>query len=557
MLVCDTEWPAIVAGRLSYGKCPVKTLVRDLVASCLLLSITGAFAADVPDSVNIAKARERGRSPQFQWVAWTTDAFARAKSERRFILLDCAAEWCHWCHVMDETTYLDPEIGRVLSNRFVAIRVDIDARPDLAERYGDWGWPATIIFSPDAEEIGKFRGYLAPEELKGALADIEHANPKDAAHAASDPSAPVDALAWIGVSVTRDMDGWYDPDEGGWGRRQKAALGANVEFELRRAIHGDPHALPRAAFSLEKQRALIDPVWGGVYQYSAATNWNEPHFEKLMAYQAANLEGCARGYQATSNEMFLADARKIDSYLEGFLTSTNGTFFATQDADLNAHEKGKPFVDGHRYYALDDAGRRKLGIPRIDTHVYARENGLAIAALCTLYEVTHDEAVLKRARRAADAILASHVTDDGSVWHDADRKTGPFYLADAAAFGWGVTRLGMVTNEARYRDAARRIALATAKNFEDAKSGGCFEHTVDPNAAGVFTQRQCPFVHNVVCGRFFASLATLTGDNTWQEKSRRILAAIATPGTLDEQGRMVGDYLLALDEADAYSWPAK
>jgi len=533
---------------------PVRTLVRGLIASCLLLFITAAFAADVPDSVNIAKARERGRNQQFQWVAWSTNAFDQAKQERRFILLDCAAEWCHWCHVMDATTYLDPDIGRILSNRFVAIRVDIDARPDLAERYGNWGWPATIIFSPDAEEIGKFRGYLAPEELKSALADIEHANSKDVARAAADPSAPVDALGWVGTRVTRDMDEWYDPDEGGWGRRQKAALGANVEVELRRAAHGDSNALQRAVFSLEKQRALIDPVWGGVYQYSAATNWNQPHYEKLMMYQAANLEGCARGYQATSNETFLADARKIDGFLEKFFTSTNGTFFATQDADLNAHEKDKPFVDGHTYYALDDAGRRKLGIPRVDTHVYARENGLAIAALCTLYETTQDETVLKRARRAADAILASHVTADGSVWHDADRKTGPFYLADAAAFGWGLVRLAAVTDDAKYRDAAERIALATASNFEDATSGGYFEHTPDENAVGVFALRQQPFVHNVMCARFFAGLSKLNGEAIWRTRTERILSAIATPRILDNQGRMVGDYLLALDDIGAYSW---
>jgi uncharacterized protein YyaL (SSP411 family) len=532
----------------------MKIFTRGLGAIILLASRAGVFAADVPDSVNIARARERGRKQQFQWVAWSDESFALAKREHRFILLDCAAGWCHWCHVMDETTYADPDIGRTLSNRFVAIRVDIDARPDLAERYGAWGWPATVIFSPEAEELGKFRGYLSPDELKSALAGIERANPKDAKRVVADPSAPEDALAWISTRVTRDMDDWYDPREGGWGRQQKAPTGANVEFELRRNAHGDSSALSRVVFSLEKQCVLIDPVWGGIYQYSAASNWNEPHFEKLMPFQAANLEASARAYQVTSNETFLADARKIDSYLEKFLTSTNGTFFATQDADLNAHEKDKPFVDGHTYYALDDAGRRQLGIPRIDTHVYARENGLAIAALCALYDVTHDEAVLKRARRAADAVLASHVTDDGSVWHDADRETGPFFLADAAAFGWGLARLAEVTGDVKYRNAAVRIGQAVVKDFVDERSGGCFEHTPDPNAAGVFTQRQQPFAHNVMCARFFVGLAKLTGDDSWRKRSRRILAAVATPRTLDDQGRMVGEYLLALDDAGAYSW---
>ena len=532
----------------------VKNFGRSRVGIFLLAFGCGVVAADVPDSVNIAKARERGRRQLFPWAAWSNETFALAKRERRFILLDCAAEWCHWCHVMDETTYVDPDVGRILNDRFVAIRVDIDARPDLAERYGAWGWPATVIFSPDAEEVGKFRGYLAPDELKAALADIVRANPKDTSRIAADPGAPDDALGWIGARVTRDMDEWYDPHESGWGRQQKAPLGANIEFEFRRAAHGDTNAFRRAAFSLEKQRALIDPVWGGIYQYSAASNWNEPHFEKLMTYQAANLEAAARGYQATSNGTFLADARKIDSYLEKFFTSSNGTFFATQDADVNAHEKNKPFVDGHAYYALDDAGRRQLGMPRIDTHVYARENGLAMAALSTLYEVTHDEAVLKRAHRAAAAILASHVASDGSVWHDADRKSGPFYLADAAAYGWGLVRLAAITNDTRYRDVAKGIGLATVKNFEDAKSGGYFEHTPDENATGVFTRRQRPFIHNVTCARFFAGLAKLTGDTVWRTRGQRILAAVATPRTLDDQGRMVGDYLLALDDLGAYSW---
>jgi len=200
----------------------MKNFGRRLVVLGFFLVTARVFAADVPDNVNISKAREKGRQQLFQWVPWTDENFARAKQERRFILLDCAAEWCHWCHVMDETTYLDPDIGRILSNRFVAIRVDIDARPDLAERYGAWGWPATVIFSPDAEELGKFRGYLAPEELKTALASIDRINPQTQSYVPPDPPATMDMLEWIGARVARDLDDWYDPNEGGWGRQQKA-----------------------------------------------------------------------------------------------------------------------------------------------------------------------------------------------------------------------------------------------------------------------------------------------------------------------------------------------
>src|SRR5262245_61477982 len=140
--------------------------------------------AETPNNVDIAVARAGGAKQTFTWENWAPETFARAARERRYILVDGAAEWCHWCHVMDETTYRDAEIGSALRERFVAIRVDIDERPDIAERYGEWGWPATIILSPDAEELGKFRGYLPPERLREILSEMTSA-------AASSTTAPV------------------------------------------------------------------------------------------------------------------------------------------------------------------------------------------------------------------------------------------------------------------------------------------------------------------------------------------------------------------------------
>jgi uncharacterized protein len=83
----------------------------------------------VLDSVDIALARTRGQKRLFEWQPLTKAAFEQARRERRYVLLNSAAEWCHWCHVMDATTYKDPNIGRVLRDRFVTIRVDVDARP--------------------------------------------------------------------------------------------------------------------------------------------------------------------------------------------------------------------------------------------------------------------------------------------------------------------------------------------------------------------------------------------------------------------------------------------
>src|SRR5690348_5959284 len=81
------------------------------------------------------------------WQPWSDDVFARAKRENKFVLMDLEAVWCHWCHVMDATTYRDPRVVALINQKYIAVKVDQDSRPDIANRYEDWGWPATVIFN--------------------------------------------------------------------------------------------------------------------------------------------------------------------------------------------------------------------------------------------------------------------------------------------------------------------------------------------------------------------------------------------------------------------------
>ncbi|MDC3954811.1 DUF255 domain-containing protein [Polyangium jinanense] len=517
----------------------------------------GLVREGTPDAVNLALARAKEKKQFFTWQSFSPETFARARAERKFILLDGAASWCHWCHVMDETTYLDERVGRLLHEKFVAIRVDIDERPDIGERYADWGWPATILLSPDAEEIGKYRGYLPPDELLPILEAIAQAD-AESGEKSPDPARIVpapEALPWIAARVSIDMDRYFDREQGSWGDFQKSPLGANVQFELRRAAHGDALALRRAVFTLEKQRAILDPVWGGIYQYSAGSTWTEPHYEKLMPYQAANLEAYAAAHKAAGRKDLLEDARGIARYLSTFLSNAEGGFLVSQDADVGAHEEGKPFIDGDVYYRLDDAGRRKLGIPRIDEHVYAYENGLAIAAMCTLFEASGDKDALARAERAAALVMASHVGQGGAVEHDAKNRSPVHYLADAAGFGRALVRLFEVTQNATYRDTALRIAETMEKTLLDEATGAYFAHTKDPSAVGVFARRERPFVSNTQAARFLAGLGRITGDQAFFTRAKRTLVAIGSPRGVAEQGRMVGEFLLALDEAGVFPWP--
>jgi uncharacterized protein YyaL (SSP411 family) len=332
------------------------------------------------------------------WRAWDDDLFARATAEKRFVILDLEAVWCHWCHVMEKTTYADPEVRELLSARYLPVRVDQDANPDLSSRYGDWGWPATIVFGPDGTEIAKIRGYIEPERMQALLkAVIDDPSPGPSVGEAFEVKPATSAFLTKAqhAELTKTFDGSYDETLGSWGENQKYIDADSLDLAIANAETGDATATKRARQTLDAAIALIDPVWGGVFQYSEAGSWNRQHFEKIMSFQAQYLRQYSQAYALWKDPKHLAAARDVERYLTSFLLGQDGAFYVSQDADLD-HD-----TDGHRYYALPDAERRKLGLPRIDKNRYARENGWAISGLTAYYDVTSDPKVLAIAERAA------------------------------------------------------------------------------------------------------------------------------------------------------------
>jgi uncharacterized protein YyaL (SSP411 family) len=153
---------------------------------------------------------------------------------------------------------------------------------------------------------------------------------------------------------------------------------------------------------LDRQRKLIDSVWGGVYQYSDSGDWDHPHFERLLQFQAENLRMYGLAYAAWHDPADLQAAHDIHRYLRAFLTSPDGAFYVSQDADV------VPGEHGGEYFALGDAERRKRGLPRVDTHLYARETAgpylgdtvAASRAFLALYGATGERRWLTRTEDA-------------------------------------------------------------------------------------------------------------------------------------------------------------
>jgi len=354
--------------------------------------------------------------PQIDWQPWSDSIFEKARKERRFVLLDLGAVWCHWCHVMEEVTYRDPKVIELIRQRYVAVRVDQDARPDLSNRYEDYGWPATVVFNADGSEIVKRQGYIPPKPMAAllqAIIDDPSPGPSIVAELAPEQGSATGLKPEQRDKLRKVLRDRYDSKNHGWGTVQKYLDWDIVEYCQSEAAHREQDFERMARETLDAQRQLIDPVWGGVYQYSTDGDWKHPHFEKIMQMQAENLRSYAQAYALWKDPAYLEAARKIHDYLRSFLTGPDGAFYTSQDADLVQGEHSA------EYFSLSDGERRKRGLPRIDQHIYARENGWAINALATLYAVTGDDRALVDAIRAAEWIIANRSLADGGYRHDA------------------------------------------------------------------------------------------------------------------------------------------
>ncbi len=511
---------------------------------------TAACAAATGPSADTA-VPEAAAEPA--WEDWTRATFARAQAEKRIILINVVATWCHWCHVMEEETYADPQVAALLRDHFVTIRIDSDARPDIAERYRAWGWPATAVLSPDAQPILELRGYQNPRKFEALLQELvaERDAGKLARRGELPPEprptdASIDALRRLAKA---QLDAFYDEARGGWGEVQKYPFPGQMEHALVRGrIHGGDRWLKRATFTLEGWRQLVDPVWGGMYQYSLQRSWDHPHYEKITAIQGGAIFNFALAARTTGDDAWLEPARAIAGYMDAFMRSPEGGYFTSQDADLR--RPGKPSIVGADYYALPEAKRRALGIPRVDENVYADLNGHMIRGLAELYAASGDETVLAAAIAAAERVLATHRTDRGFLHGEQEALV---HLQDQAAMGLAFVALHRATADRRWLDEARALAELVCDTLQDRERGGFWAHTEDPEAVGVFAERRKPIAENALTARFLvATHRLLDGDGTIEtpflEAARRALVAVGDAKAVHAEGRIVDTYLLALEE---------
>lgn len=520
------------------------------IAGALVSAFVAAGCAHTSSSATRSENREELRT--VQWLPWEGATFDRARAERKLVVVSVQAGWCHWCHVMNATTYRDPQVLALFDAEIVAIRVDADARPDLAERFAEWGWPATIVLSPDATPAVELRGFQPTRTFLPLLSELVRELRQTGRLAHRTAPRRTDDPAVADLDATRgaareQLDGLYDARLGGWGTWQKYPFAAPVEFTwLRAQLEGDDTQRARALATLEGHARLIDRVWGGMYQYSVRGRWDAPHFEKIVPVQAGALESFADAYAYTGDARWLREAQEIVRYVDAMLSEADGGFYASQDADLGTHDvEPSRRMRGDRFYALDDAGRRALGVPHVDANVYARETAMLATAYLRLAAVRGDARLLERARRALERLSRTHF--ERGLFHHGATDRGVFHLSDQIEVARAYLALYEVSAEPIWLARLRELVARIRAEFEDTADGGFYAHTVDPAARGLFAERRKPLEDNARLARVLLSLARLDSSDALRDVAANALRAISSRSFVREHGRKIGDYAIALE----------
>lgn len=341
------------------------------------------------------------------WKKFDASIFAQAQKENKLILLNLEANWCHWCHVMHDSTYSNPKVIDYLNEHFIAIKADQDGYPELSQRYREYGWPATIFLNADGQDVVKRAGYIAPNLfLKLMKAIVEDPSPEKEANNYQPRN---------GGFKERLHDNFIealDYDKGGFSQAQKYVEFATFEYALTFPKDRKIQAWIKA--SMEGAKKLADPAWGGINQYSTHYDWEHIHFEKLLSIQARYIQLFVYHYALNGDDASLDYAKNIAQYSDRFLHQKNGLYANAQDADL---VKG---VHAEAYFALSDPERLQQGIPAIDEHTYTNNNAAFATSLLQLYYATSDITYLQSAQQIKKQLIQRE--NNGLYDHSTEKR---------------------------------------------------------------------------------------------------------------------------------------
>ena len=301
------------------------------------------------------------------WYPWGEKAFKKARDMNKPVFLSIGYSTCHWCHVMAHESFEDPEIGSLMNEVFVSIKVDREERPDLDNIYmtvcqlmtGTGGWPLTIMMTPDKKPF--FAGTYFPKEnmygrvgLKDIILNVKDIWDKKPDEISDSTDKIMDALQKISRTSSgneldenildntyKSLSDSFDDIHGGFGIAPKFPTTHNLLFLLRYwKRNQNERALNMVKETLDSMRngGIYDHVGFGFHRYSVDQKWLVPHFEKMLYDQAIIAMAYIEAFQATGEEKYRDTAQEIFEYVLRDMQSPEGGFYSAEDADSEGVE---------------------------------------------------------------------------------------------------------------------------------------------------------------------------------------------------------------------------
>lgn len=478
------------------------------------------------------------------WYPWCNEAFERAKREDKPIFLSIGYSACHWCHVLAKESFEDEEIAELLNKHFISVKVDKEERPDIDSVYmavcqaftGSGGWPTSIFMT--AEKKPFFAGTYFPKTTRGRMigmrellisinrawreerkALIEQA--EEIISQITDTSARAKAPDIdIADFAARQYELIYDSKYGGFGHAPKFPSPHNILFLLEYYERNKrASCLEMAEHTLTQmyRGGIFDHIGFGFCRYSTDKKFLAPHFEKMLYDNALLIIAYCKAYSITKKDLYLKIAEKTAQYILDEMTSFQGGFFSSQDAD-SEHEEGKYYLltpnevikelgaeigeEFNRHFditaegnfegksipnllksdfsdmkfepflsRLKDYRKKRYSLHR-DEKILTSWNSLLIAAMCRLYLVSRKSAYLDAAKNA-DRFIQKKLFDGDELYvsFHMERRGARGFLDDYASYIFAKLSLYRATLEKRHLDCACNLCDKVIRDFSDNTGG--------------------------------------------------------------------------------------
>jgi hypothetical protein len=309
-----------------------------------------------------AYLRQHGKDP-VDWYPWGSEAFEAAAQIDKPIFLSIGYATCHWCHVMGRESFSDPEIGALMNDNFISIKVDREERPDIDNIYMEMaqalmsspgGWPLNLILTPDLKPFFAAT-YLPKELLKEVIVQMKELWVGEERgviiqestrlielfdHTSNATGTTLPSNNDITRAVSQIMN-LADPIHGGLQGEPKFPLSYHTQFLMSHAKKtSDSRALFFTELTLTSMRkgGIFDQIGGGFSRYCVDVAWVVPHFEKMLYDNALLAKTYIEAFRLTKDVEYAETASATLRYLIRDMGHVGGGFYGAEDADSEGHE---------------------------------------------------------------------------------------------------------------------------------------------------------------------------------------------------------------------------